>query len=92
MQLTREFVAHIAFEVVDKLIERNQIEAKDPDQLVELFRAMITNELSLEDKLNEEVRTILNQFTETIQQDGISYNEMFRKVKTKLARERKIVL
>ena len=92
MQLSKEFVAYMAFEAVDKLIERDMIEAKDPDRLVEVFREIITEELSLEDKLNEDVRAILNEHTQTIQQDGISYNEMFRKVKTKLARERKIVL
>ncbi len=92
MQLTKEFVTHLAFEAVDQLIERNMIESKDPDQLVTLFDALITEELSLEDKLNEEVRSILNEHADTIQQDGISYNEMFRKIKSKLARERKIVL
>jgi uncharacterized protein len=92
MQLAKEFVSHMAFEIVDKLIERDMIESRDPDQLVETFRDVILEELSLEDKLNEEVRTILNQHSETIRQDGISYQEMFRKIKTKLARERKIVL
>ena len=68
------------------------IEARDPDQLVVTFRDIILEELSMEDKLNEEVRALLNQHSDTIRQDGISYQEMFRKIKTKLARERKIVL
>lgn len=92
MQLAKELVSHMAFEIIDKLIERDMIESRDPDQLVEIFRDMITEELSLEDKLNEDVRTILNEHASTMQQEGISYNEMFRKIKTKLARERKIVL
>ncbi|MBZ5554872.1 MAG: DUF507 family protein [Acidobacteriia bacterium] len=92
MQLAKEFVSHMAFEIVDKLIERDMIEARDPDQLVVTFRDIILEELSMEDKLNEEVRALLNQHSDTIRQDGISYQEMFRKIKTKLARERKIVL
>jgi hypothetical protein len=92
MQLAKEYVAYMAFEIIDKLIERDMIESRDPDQLVEIFRAMITDELSLEDKLNEEVRTILNQHADMMQRDGISYQEMFRKIKSKLAREKKIVL
>jgi len=92
MQLTREYVTHMAFELVDKLIEREMIEARDPDRLVQIFDNLITDELTLEDKLNEEVRSILNQYTDTMNRDGISYQEMFRKIKTKLAREKKVVL
>jgi hypothetical protein len=92
MQLSKEYVSHMAFELVDKLIERDMIESRDPDQVVEIFRSLITDELSREDKLNEEVREILNQFNDTIQRDGISYQEMFRKVKNKLARDKKIIL
>lgn len=92
MQLSKEYVSHMAFELVDKLIERDMIESRDPDQVVEIFRSLITDELSREDKLNEEVREILNQFNDTIQRDHISYQEMFRKVKTKLARDKKIIL
>lgn len=92
MQLSKEYISHMAFEIVDKLIERDMIESRDPDQIVQIFQNMIVEELSLEDKLNEEVRSILNQYTATLTRDGISYQEMFRKIKTKLARERKIVL
>lgn len=92
MQLPKEFIPYMAFEIVDKLIERDMIESRDPDRLVEVFQDIINDELSIEDKLNEEVRALLNQYTETISRDGISYQEMFRKIKTKLAHERKIIL
>lgn len=92
MQLSREYVTYMAFEIVDKLIERDMIEARDPDRLVHVFDQLMTDELSLEDKLNEEVRTILNQYSDTMTREGISYQEMFRKIKTKLAHEKKIVL
>lgn len=92
MQLTREYITYMAFEIVDKLIERDMIEARDPDRLVQEFDRVMLDELSQEDKLNEEVRTILNQYTDTMSREGISYQEMFRKIKTKLAREKKIVL
>jgi hypothetical protein len=49
-------------------------------------------ELSLEDKINEEVRVMLNQHQEQMRSNGASYQEMFKLLKAKLVRERKIVL
>jgi len=50
------------------------------------------DELSVEDRLNEDVRKILEQHGEEMKQVGASYEEMFKKVKKQLVRERKVVL
>jgi hypothetical protein len=50
------------------------------------------DDLAVEDRLNEEVREILEKHNEEISRGDIDYQEMFRKIKTKLARERKIIL
>jgi hypothetical protein len=52
----------------------------------------LLDELSLEDRINEEVRVILDAYQEEMRRTGASYHEMFRKVKTELARKYKAVL
>ena len=59
-----------------------------PTQLFEVMDA----ELNLEDRLNEEVRTMLNQYSNEMRQSGASYQEMFKLIKNKLVKERKLVL
>ena len=46
----------------------------------------------MEDKVNEEVRTILTQHQDDMRRMGISYQEMFKKVKGQIARDRKLIL
>ena len=52
----------------------------------------MTEEITIEDKINEEVRTILTQHQDEMRRVGISYQEMFKKVKGQLARDRKLIL
>jgi hypothetical protein len=52
----------------------------------------LIEELSLEDRINEEVRVILEAYSEEIRKSGAQYAEMFKKVKTELARKYKAVL
>jgi hypothetical protein len=49
-------------------------------------------EFQNEDKLDQEVREILSEHMEKIRKENIEYQTMFRMIKTKLAKERKIVL
>ena len=59
-----------------------------------LFRSYpaIDKEANLEDKLNDEVRSVLNQYQEHMRQTGVSYQEMFKLIKNKLVKERRLVL
>jgi len=49
-------------------------------------------ELSLEDRINDEVRVILEAYSEEMRKSGANYQEMFRKVKNELVRKYKAVL
>jgi hypothetical protein len=74
------------------LIDRGFIEADDPTKLRDDLIQIVTNELSVEDQLNDEVREILSQHAEEMRQKNVEYREMFKMIKKKLARERKIIL
>jgi hypothetical protein len=90
--LSRDYVTYMSREVVRRLVDSQMIEVSDAAALAEKVRAGIAEELSVEDKLNEEVREILNQWAEEMRRRGASYQEMYKKVKGQLARERKLIL
>ena len=92
MLLTRDFVGYMAKEVVKRLVEKKMIETKAPEDLTQRVRQTMQEELSVEDRLNEEVRQILNQYSDEMRRTGASYQEMYKKVKGQLARERKLIL
>ena len=94
MLLNRDYVAHMASQVVKKLVEDEQvaIKEKDVEPVVLKVRNRMMEEITIEDKINEEVRTILTQHQDEMRRAGISYQEMFKKVKGQLARDRKLIL
>ena len=63
-----------------------------PVVLAERIRLKMAEEIGLEDRLNEEVREILSQHAEEMRRTGVSYQEMYKKVKGELARQRKLIL
>jgi hypothetical protein len=92
MRLTKNQIEFIAHRITKDLIERGFIEADDPTKLREEFVRLVTDELMIEDKLNDEVREILTQHAEEMRRTNVEYREMFKMIKKKLARERKIIL
>jgi hypothetical protein len=92
MLLQRDYVGHMAGEVVKRLIAGEMIESTAPAELTERVRHKVTEELSIEDRINEEVREILNQHADEMRRTGVSYQDMYKKVKGELARQRKLVL
>jgi hypothetical protein len=94
MLLNRDYVGHMASQVVKKLVEDEQIaiKEKDVEPVILKVRNRMMEEITVEDKINEEVRTILTQHQDEMRRAGISYQEMFKKVKGQLARDRKLIL
>ncbi len=92
MLLARDYVSHIAIEVVKRLVEGGQIETKAPEAVSQRVRQRIMEELTVEDRLNDEVREILTQHQDEMRRTGVQYQEMYKKVKGQLARDRKLIL
>jgi hypothetical protein len=94
MLLNRDYVGYMASEVIKKLIEGNQVEVKekDTDPVIARVRLRMLEEITIEDKINEEVRNILTQYQDEMRRTGVSYQDMFKKVKGQLARDRKLIL
>ena len=64
----------------------------DHKAFVEQIDHAILEELSVEDRLNAEVRKLLNVYEQGIERGHMDYQRMFTLVKSKLARERGIIL
>jgi hypothetical protein len=82
----------MAKEVVKRLVTGKAIEAKNAADLTQQIRQVMAEEISIEDRLNEEVREILSRYSDEMRNTGVSYQEMYKKVKGQLARERKLIL
>ena len=92
MLLSRDFLGYMANEVAKRLAENNMIDATNPAALAERLRVKMTEEITIEDRINEEVREILNKHAEDMRRTGVSYQEMYKKVKGELARQKKVIL
>src|SRR3982750_4001629 len=90
MLLAREFVAYLSRQLVKRLTP-GIIETPSPDLLAEKIAEVISEELSAEDRLNDEVRDLLSQYSEYMRREGVSYQEMFRRIKNTMISQRKVV-
>jgi hypothetical protein len=92
MRLTSEEIEYLARKLVKTLTRGGHIEVESEAGVVEGVAAVITEELLVEDKLNEEVREVLLQHSSEMQRSNITYAEMFKMVKKKLAKEKGVIL
>jgi hypothetical protein len=92
MLLSRDYVTYMAQEVAKRLVADQMIETSATEQLTPRIRQAMAEELGVEDRVNEEARQILNDHSDEMRRTGVSYQEMFKKVKAQIARDRKLIL
>jgi hypothetical protein len=92
MRLTKNQIDYISYRITKELHDKGFIDIDDPRNMMQSLISIITGELQVEDKLNDEVREILTQHSEEMRRTNVEYREMFKMIKKKLARERKIIL
>jgi hypothetical protein len=90
MLLAREFVSYLSRQIVRKITPQ-VLETPNPQGVAEIIDHTITEELTTEDRLNDEVRDILGQYSDYMRREGVSYQEMFRRIKNTLVAQRKVV-
>lgn len=92
MIFSREYIGYLARRTAKHLIDAKMITTSDLKGTESRVADALIEELSLEDRINEEVRVILDAYSEEMRKSGAQYAEMFKKVKTELARKYKAVL
>jgi hypothetical protein len=92
MIFSKDYVGYLARQTVKHLIAEKMITTANPAVVNERVASAMVEEMALEDRINDEVRVILEAFQEDMRKTGASYPEMFKKVKNELARKYKAVL
>jgi len=93
MRVQKEFIETISKKIVRSLIEKDLIIWEETtDKLETIISGIITEDLMVEDLLNEEVKTLLESKTEEYERSMMDYGRVFQMVKSKLVRERGLIL
>ncbi len=92
MQFPREYVAYMAKQVLMRLSKAGLIQYDQPEYVTEVMSQVMLDELGVEDRINDEVRQILEQHGSEMKQLGASYEDAFKAIKKQLVRERKVIL
>jgi hypothetical protein len=93
MRLNKNQIEHLSFVILRNLNKDGKVIIEDnKTKLLEEITNLLTEDFQKEDKLDQEVREILSKHMEKIRKENIEYQTMFRMIKTKLAKERNIVL
>ena len=92
MRLRKQQIESIAEKIVEELTGEGSVRYEDHDDLKAQIRREITEDLMVEDRLNDEVRKILEEHSSQMRQGSIEYHKMFRLVKEKLVKERNLIL
>jgi hypothetical protein len=92
MRLNKNQIDHLAFLIIRNLQKDGKVLIEEKTSLVESLIGLLTEEFQKEDQLDQEVREILSKHMEKIRKENIEYQTMFRMIKTKLAKERNLVL
>jgi len=92
MIFSREYIGYLARRTVKHLLDAKLITTSDLKGTEARVTVGLTDELALEDRINEEVRVILEAYSDEMRKSGAQYAEMFKKVKTELAKKYKAVL
>jgi hypothetical protein len=90
MLLARDLIAYLSRQLLKRLSPKS-IDAANPQAVAEMIQQIIADDLEVEDKLNDEVRELLSQYSDYMRQESISYQEMFRRIKTQMVQKRKII-
>src|SRR5208282_4337900 len=90
MLLSREFISYLSRQLVKRMTPQI-IETSSADSASEMISQLIEDELQVEDRLNDEVRDLLSQYSEYMRREGVSYQEMFRRIKNTLISQRKVI-
>jgi uncharacterized protein len=92
MRLTSDEVEYISRKIVKTLVGEGKLEVDSEPRVVAAIGKVITEELMVEDRLNEEVRETLIQHSSEMERSNVTYTEMFKMLKRKMAREKGIIL
>ncbi len=93
MRVPKSWVPILAKKVSENLTSTGVVRITVPvDKFIEKTEEIITEELTVEDRLNDEVRELLKKHSTDIERGRMDYRRLFELTKQKLVKERNLVL
>jgi hypothetical protein len=93
MRLRRDIIQYLAQAVARDLSDKGCVQVlADREKVEDLLREVITEDLQVEDRLNDEVKMLLQAFSNEFNRGEADYHKMFTMVKRKLVQERGLIL
>jgi hypothetical protein len=93
VRIPKHWVSTLSKRIIDALNAKGLITPQVPaDHLLEETGRLLLDELTVEDRLNEEVRQLLRKYEPEIEKGRMDYRKLFDMTKQKLVRERNIIL
>lgn len=93
MKLSNEKIDQLAAAIVDQFAEIDGVLFQGNDtQLRIATKEIITDELMIEERLDAEIHKLLQAYKYEITMGRMSYDDLFKKTRQRLIRERNIVL
>jgi hypothetical protein len=92
MRLTPDEIEFLGRKIVKTLVAEGKLEVDSEPRVMADIAKVILDEMSIEERLNEEVREVLLQHATEMERSNITYTEMFKMLKKKMAREKGIIL
>jgi uncharacterized protein len=93
MRLRRDMIQYLSQAIARDLHDKGCVQVLgEREKVEELLREVITEDLQVEDRLNDEVKALLRAFSNEFTRGEADYHKMFTMVKRKLAQERGLIL
>lgn len=92
MLFSKEYVGYLARQTAKRLQDNHFIQTHELEKVIERVQSSMVEELSLEDRINDEVRVILEAYSDEMRKSAANYQEMFKRVKNELVKKYKAVL
>jgi uncharacterized protein len=93
MRIPRTWVPLLTKKIIDNILSKNLATPAEPlERVLAETENLILEELTVEDRLNDEVREILKSHASEIEKGRLDYRKLFDLTKQKLVRERNLVL
>jgi hypothetical protein len=93
MRIPKHWVPTLSKSIIDNLVQKHLIEPQVPvAELIEKTGSLLLDELTVEDRLNDEVRHLLKKYESEIEKGRLDYRKLFDMTKQKLIKEQNLIL
>jgi hypothetical protein len=93
MRVPKSFVPVLASEIIKSICKKKLVDLNAPEKdVISQTEHIILDELTIEDRLNSEVREILKKYDSEIEKGRLDYRKIFDLTKQKIVKERNIIL